>query len=62
MSSAASTLVGSEDSRLIRIRGNSDSGKSSLANAVWAAWPRGIAIVGQDVLRRVSETASSSSL
>lgn len=52
MSSAASTLVGSEDSRLIIIRGNSGSGKSSLAKAIRAARPRGIAIVGQDVLRR----------
>ena len=52
MSYAASTLVGSEDSRLIIIRGNSGSGKSSLAKAIRAARPRGIAIVGHDVLRR----------
>ena len=52
MSSAASTLIGSEYSRLIIIRGNSGSGKSSLAKAIRAVRPRGIAIVGQDVLRR----------
>lgn len=52
MSGADSTLVGSEGSRLIIIRGNSGSGKSSLAKAIRAARPRGIAIVGHDVLRR----------
>lgn len=52
MSGADSTLVGSEGSRLIIIRGNSGSGKSGLAKAIRAARPRGIAIVGHDVLRR----------
>lgn len=34
------------------IRGNSGSGKSSLAKAIRAARPRGVAIIGHDVLRR----------
>ncbi|MDO5644321.1 MAG: kinase [Dermabacter sp.] len=37
---------------MIIIRGNSGSGKSTLAAAIRAAGPRGIAIIGQDVLRR----------
>lgn len=44
--------VGSESTRLIIIRGNSGSGKSSLAAAIRAARPRGVAIIGQDQLRR----------
>ena len=44
--------TGSADTRLIMVRGNSASGKSSLAWAVRAARPRGIAILGQDQLRR----------
>lgn len=44
--------TGSESSRLIIIRGNSGSGKSQLAHAVRDARPRGVAIVGHDVLRR----------
>lgn len=44
--------VGSETSRLIIIRGNSGSGKSTLVAAIRAAGPSGIAIIGQDVLRR----------
>lgn len=46
------TATGSADTRLILLRGNSASGKSSLARAIRAARPRGIAIVGQDQLRR----------
>lgn len=52
MNGTDSTTIGSEASRLIIIRGNSGSGKSSLAKAVRAARPRGVAIIGQDVLRR----------
>src|SRR5699024_11238908 len=52
MSSAASTLIGSEYSRGIVVHANSGSGKSRLAKAIRAVRPRGIAIVGQDVLRR----------
>ena len=45
-------MTGSLDTRLILLRGNSASGKSSLARAIRAARPRGIAILGQDQLRR----------
>lgn len=45
-------MTGSSDTRLILLRGNSASGKSSLARAIRAARPRGIAILGQDELRR----------
>lgn len=44
--------TGSESSRLIIVRGNSGSGKSQLAHAVRDARPRGVAIIGHDVLRR----------
>lgn len=44
--------AGSDRSRLIVIRGNSGSGKSELARAIRASRPRGIAIIGHDVLRR----------
>lgn len=44
--------TGSRDSRLIILRGNSGSGKSSLARAIRAARPRGVAVLGQDQLRR----------
>ena len=44
--------TGSAETRLIMVRGNSASGKSSLAWAVRAARPRGIAVLGQDQLRR----------
>lgn len=47
-----SGVTGSESSRLIIIRGNSGSGKSHLAQAIRAARPRGVAIIGHDVLRR----------
>lgn len=46
------SMTGSSDTRLILLRGNSASGKSSLARAIRAARPRGIAILGQDQLRR----------
>lgn len=44
--------TGDSDTRLIVVRGNSASGKSSLARAIRDARPRGIAILGQDLLRR----------
>lgn len=47
-----SGVTGSESSRLIIIRGNSGSGKSQLAHAIRGARPRGVAIIGHDVLRR----------
>ena len=45
-------LTGSSDTRLIVVRGNSASGKSTLARALRAARPRGTAILGHDQLRR----------
>ena len=44
--------IGSADSRLILIRGNSASGKSSMAAGIRERYGRGLAIVGQDNLRR----------
>jgi chloramphenicol 3-O-phosphotransferase len=46
------TATGSADSRLVVVRGNSASGKSSLARSIRSARPRGIAVLGQDQLRR----------
>lgn len=40
-------------SRLVVIRGNSASGKSTIAMAIREKYGRGVAIVGQDNLRRV---------
>lgn len=40
------------ETRLIVVRGNSGSGGSTLAAALRAARPRGVAVLGQDVLRR----------
>ncbi|WP_328708588.1 AAA family ATPase [Microbispora hainanensis] len=37
---------------MIVLRGNSGSGKTSVARAVRAAYGRGLALVGQDVVRR----------
>ena len=45
--------AGSESSTLIVIRGNSASGKSTVAAGIRAQYGPGIAIVGQDHLRRV---------
>lgn len=45
--------VGSASTRLIVLRGNSASGKSSIAAALCARLGRGVALVGQDNLRRV---------
>lgn len=46
-------IVGREDSRLVVIRGNSASGKSSVAAGIRDRFGRGLALVGQDNLRRV---------
>lgn len=46
------TTTGSADTRLILIRGNSASGKSTVAAGIRERYGRGIAIVGQDNLRR----------
>ncbi len=45
-------MAGSDETSLIIVRGNSGSGKSSLAQAIRMIKPREVAIVGQDVLRR----------
>ncbi|GAA3856396.1 AAA family ATPase [Streptomyces sedi] len=49
----AGTAVGSETTRLVVLRGNSASGKSTVAAEVRRRHGRGIALVGQDNLRRV---------
>ncbi|RPK92317.1 M15 family metallopeptidase [Streptomyces sp. ADI98-10] len=46
------TAAGRPDTRLVVIRGNSASGKSSVAQGLRDHHGRGIAIVGQDVIRR----------
>ncbi|MFI2291759.1 AAA family ATPase [Streptomyces niveus] len=45
--------VGTEQTRLIVLRGNSASGKSTIAAAIRDRFGRGLALVGQDNLRRV---------
>ncbi|QRV31735.1 kinase [Streptomyces californicus] len=47
-----SVKVGTEETRLIILRGNSASGKSSVATALRSAFGRGLAVVGQDAIRR----------
>lgn len=46
-------MVGTEETRLVVLRGNSASGKSSVAVGVRQRFGRGLAIVGQDNLRRI---------
>ncbi|MBZ4017769.1 kinase [Streptomyces purpurogeneiscleroticus] len=46
-------MVGSEETRLVFLRGNSASGKSSVAAGLRKRFGRGLALVGQDNLRRV---------
>ncbi|MEV8226759.1 M15 family metallopeptidase [Streptomyces sp. NPDC079167] len=48
----AATEAGRPDTRLVVIRGNSASGKSSVAQGLRDHYGRGVAIVGQDVIRR----------
>ncbi|WP_234322386.1 M15 family metallopeptidase [Streptomyces sp. NRRL S-1314] len=48
----AATAAGRPDTRLVVIRGNSASGKSSVAQGLRDHCGRGIAIVGQDMIRR----------
>lgn len=45
-------MTGSADTRLVIVRGNSASGKTSVAQGIRDRYGRGIAIVSQDVLRR----------
>jgi predicted kinase len=44
--------VGSEATRLIVLRGNSGSGKTTVAEQVRVRWGRGVALVSQDNIRR----------
>ncbi|MCX4766886.1 kinase [Streptomyces sp. NBC_01275] len=46
-------MVGSQETRLVVLRGNSASGKSSVAAALRERFGRGLALVAQDNLRRV---------
>ncbi|WP_435298123.1 M15 family metallopeptidase [Streptomyces sp. YPW6] len=48
----AATAAGRPDTRLVVIRGNSASGKTSVARGLRDHYGRGVAIVGQDVIRR----------
>jgi hypothetical protein len=45
-------MTGSEQARLIVLRGNSGAGKTSVAMALREACGRGVAWVGQDLIRR----------
>ncbi|KFG00786.1 AAA family ATPase [Streptomyces europaeiscabiei] len=45
-------MVGTEKTRLVVLRGNSASGKSSVAAGLRERFGRGLALVGQDNLRR----------
>ncbi|MDC0770879.1 amidohydrolase family protein [Streptomyces sp. HD] len=46
-------MVGTEETRLIVVRGNSASGKSSIAAGLRERFGRNLALIGQDNLRRV---------
>lgn len=46
------TPTGSQQTRLVVLRGNSASGKSSVAAQIRARYGRGLAIISQDVVRR----------
>lgn len=46
-------IVGSEETRLVVVRGNSASGKSSVAAGIRDRFGRRLALVGQDNLRRI---------
>lgn len=46
-------MVGTEDPRLVVLRGNSASGKSFVAAGIRDRFGRGLALVGQDNLRRI---------
>jgi predicted kinase len=45
--------VGSDQTRLIVLRGNSGAGKSTVARALREAYGRGVAWVSQDLIRRI---------
>jgi len=46
-------MVGTDDTRLVVLRGNSASGKSSVAAGLRDRFGRGLALVAQDNLRRI---------
>ncbi|MFF1605819.1 kinase [Streptomyces mirabilis] len=46
-------MVGTEETRLVAVPGNSASGKSSVAAGLRESFGRGLAVVGQDNLRRI---------
>jgi chloramphenicol 3-O-phosphotransferase len=46
-------MVGTEENRLVILRGNSASGKLSVAVGMREKFGRGLALVGQDNLRRI---------
>ncbi|MFE5242407.1 MULTISPECIES: AAA family ATPase [unclassified Streptomyces] len=46
-------MAGTEETRLVILRGNSASGKSSVAGGLRDAFGRGVALVAQDNLRRL---------
>ncbi|GAB7184581.1 hypothetical protein ATKI12_4412 [Kitasatospora sp. Ki12] len=49
----AGTPAGSPETRLVVVRGNSASGKSSVAAGIRERFGRGLAVVAQDNLRRI---------
>jgi predicted kinase len=51
--SVPAVMVGTEETRLVVLRGNSASGKSSIAAGIREKFGRGLALVSQDNLRRV---------
>ncbi|KJY40675.1 kinase [Streptomyces sp. NRRL S-444] len=53
MTEATHGTVGTSDTRLIVLRGNSASGKSSVASGLREKFGRNLAIVAQDNLRRI---------
>jgi predicted kinase len=46
-------MVGTAETRLVCVRGNSASGKSTVASEIRHRFGRGLALVGQDNLRRI---------
>ncbi|MFD8783749.1 AAA family ATPase [Kitasatospora sp. NPDC059599] len=50
---SAGTPAGSTETRLVVVRGNSASGKSSVAAGIRERFRRGLAVVAQDNLRRI---------
>lgn len=52
LGSVLGVMVGTGETRLVVLRGNSASGKSSVAAGIRERFGRGLALVGQDNLRR----------